>query len=29
MMQKLVFFWGFLFLGITLMAQEGEVTNHI
>ena len=29
MMQKLIFFWGFLFLGITLMAQEGEVTNHI
>ena len=29
MMQKQMFFWGFLFLGITLMAQEGEVTNHI
>ena len=29
MMQKLIFFWGFLFLGMTLMAQEGEVTNHI
>jgi len=29
MMQKQMFFWGFLFLGMTLMAQEGEVTNHI
>ncbi len=29
MMQKLIFFWGFLFLGMTLMAQDGEVTNHI
>ena len=29
MMQKLIFIWGFLFLGMTLIAQEGEVTNHI
>ena len=29
MMRKLIFFWGFLFFGMTLMAQEGEVTNHI
>ena len=29
MTQKQIFFWGFLFLGMTLMAQEGEVTNHI
>ena len=29
MMQKLIFLGGFLFLGMTLIAQEGEVTNHI
>ena len=29
MMEKPTFFWGLLFFGISLMAQDGEVINHI
>jgi len=29
MMQKPTFFWVFLFFGMSLMAQEGKVINHI
>ncbi len=29
MMHKPIFFWGLLFFGMSLMAQQGEVINHI
>ena len=29
MMSKSIFFWGILLFGMSLVAQEGEVINHI
>ena len=29
MMSKSIFFWGILLFGVSLVAQEGEVINHI